>query len=38
MGSPGMEVAGKMPDDYEVALFGSSGRTSFARYRSVNRV
>ena len=38
MGSPGMEVAGKAPDNYEVVLFGSSGRTSFARYRGVHRV
>lgn len=38
MGSPGMEVAGKAPDSYEVVLFGASGRTSFARYRGVNRV
>ena len=38
MGSPGMEVVGKAPDSYEVVLFGSSGRTSFARYRGVNRV
>ncbi|MGY6249127.1 DUF411 domain-containing protein [Bosea thiooxidans] len=37
MGSPGMEVAGKAPESYEVVLFGSSGRTSFARYRGVNR-
>lgn len=38
MGSPGMEVVGKAPDNYEVILFGSSGQTSFARYRGVNLV
>ncbi|MGO4175430.1 DUF411 domain-containing protein [Bosea sp. TAF32] len=38
MGSPGMEVAGKAPDSYEVVLFGPSGQTTFARYRGVNRV
>ena len=38
MGSPGLEVAGKAPDGYEVVLFGSSGRTSFARYRGINRI
>lgn len=32
-GSPGMEVEGMEPDTYEVVLFGSDGRSTFARYR-----
>ena len=31
-GSPGMEVAGGKPDAYEVVLFGSQSRRTFARY------
>ena len=32
-GSPGMEVAGREPDIYEVVLFGAEGRGTFAHYR-----
>ena len=32
VGSPGMEVAGVGNDAFEVILFGSSGRKTFARY------
>ncbi|MBA1154620.1 DUF411 domain-containing protein [Microvirga mediterraneensis] len=32
VGSPGMEVKGAAPDKYDVVLFGSSGRATFARY------
>jgi hypothetical protein len=32
-GSPGMEVEGMEPATYEVVLFGSESRTTFARYR-----
>ena len=33
VGSPGMEVAGREPDTYDVILFGPTGRRTFARYR-----
>jgi hypothetical protein len=33
VGSPGMEVEGMEPDTYEIVLFGSEGRSAFARYR-----
>lgn len=35
VGSPGMEVDGMAPDTYDVVLFGSSGRSVFARYEGV---
>ncbi len=37
MESPGMEVGGE-PAEYEVILFGPSGRSAFARYRGGERV
>ena len=37
-GSPGMEMAGAAPEDYEVVLFGASGRSTFARYRGTKLV
>lgn len=38
VGSPGMEVQGVAPDIYEVALFGPSGQTTFARYQGTRQV
>lgn len=32
VGSPGMEVAGSAPENYDVFLFGNFGQRSFARY------
>jgi len=37
MESPGMEV-GAEPAEYEVVLFGTSGRSAYARYRGCARV
>ena len=37
VGSPGMEVEGVEDDTYDVVLFGAAGRTTFARYRGVQR-
>ena len=31
MGSPGMEVEGAAPENYEVVLFGPAGRSNYAR-------
>ena len=33
IGSPGMEMDGMAPETYEVVLFGSAGRKTFARYK-----
>jgi hypothetical protein len=33
IGSPGMEVAGTPPEDYDVVLFAADGDRVFARYR-----
>ena len=33
VGSPGMEVEGVAPATYDVVLFGSMGRSTFARFR-----
>ncbi len=38
MGSPGMEMEGMDPEDYEVVLFGPAGQRVFARYRGATRV
>ena len=38
VGSPGMEVEGSAPETYEVVLFGSSGRRTFARFRGAAEV
>ncbi len=38
VGSPGMEVEGSPPDEYDVVLFGPSGRRRFARFRGADEV
>ena len=38
VGSPGMEVDGASPDEYDVVLFGPSGRRRFARFRGGDEV
>jgi hypothetical protein len=38
VGSPGMEIEGADPDQYEVVLFGPAGRSTFARYRGPREV
>jgi hypothetical protein len=37
-GSPGMEVDGSPPDEYDVVLFGPSGRRRYARFRGAQEV
>jgi hypothetical protein len=38
VGSPGMEIAGKPDETYEVMLFGPHGRRVFRRYRGLREV
>lgn len=38
VGSPGMEVEGSPPDEYDVILFGPSGRRRYARFRGAEEV
>jgi hypothetical protein len=38
VGSPGMEVEGMAPENYEVVLFGPEGQRTFARYLGVEEV
>jgi hypothetical protein len=37
-GSPGMEVEGNAPQDYEVIIFGDFGQRRFATYRAADEV
>lgn len=38
VGSPGMEVAGAEPEDYDVVLFAPGGQRVFARYRGAQEI
>jgi hypothetical protein len=38
VGSPGMEVPGQPPQDYEVVIFSAGRQNAFARYRGLQRI
>lgn len=38
VGSPGMEVPGQLPQDYEVIAFSAGAQQVFARYRGLQQV
>jgi hypothetical protein len=37
-GSPGMEVPGSPPEDYDVILFGPQGRKTYARFNGAKEI
>jgi hypothetical protein len=38
IGSPGMEVRGQAPDNYEVVIFSAGRQNVFARYRQLEQI
>jgi hypothetical protein len=38
VGSPGMQVPGQAPEDYDVVIFSASRQHVFARYRGLQQI